>query len=286
MSFLLELEPNPALLWARLAGLRLGEGKKASATACPSVLLVLLLLRTQKIRILKALLGGLWFHVLVVSSHSSCRLCLPAPRGVWLTSSPPRPEALPTPSPLYGGSPLLFPVIFSISCPINPDSHLHSLYTKPPFFFFFKQGNVTLYCTNSFIISTVNHHFSPSLRAPTPPEFEHISGISVPSWTRLRDWTELNWACNHVSISWLSFIVSHSITWCPEWQLVPQKGLDANHVTWEVCFPQTCFIVRGGERSWCSPEARRVQTGALGQSCSYLCNDWFHCYFQGSKRGF
>ena len=110
---------------------------------------------------------------------------------------------------------------------------------------------------------------------------------AVKSWTRLRDWTELSWACSHASISWLSFIVSHSITWCPEWQLVPQKGLDTHHVmTWEVCSPQTCFIVGGGERPWCSPEARRVQTSALDKRRSYLFSGWFHCYFQGSKRGF
>ena len=110
---------------------------------------------------------------------------------------------------------------------------------------------------------------------------------TVKSWTRLRDWTELSWACSHASISRLSFIVSHSITWCPEWQLVPQKGLDTHHVvTWEVCFPQTCFIVGGGERPWCSPEDRRVQTSALDKRCSYLFSDWFHCYFQGQQKRF
>ena len=71
-----------------------------------------------------------------------------------------------------------------------------------------------------------------------------VHGVAK-SWTWLRDWTELSWAGNHASISLLSFIVSHSVTWCPEWQLVPQKGLDTDHVAWEVCFPQTCFIVRG-----------------------------------------
>ena len=121
--------------------------------------------------------------VLVVSSHSSCRLCWRAPGGVWPTRSP---RALKPFSHFpwsASGSSLSFPVIFSISCSVSPNPHLHSLYTNLPFFSL-KLGNITLYCTNSFIISIVRHHFSPSLPAPTPPEFGRISGISVPRFSQ------------------------------------------------------------------------------------------------------